>query len=93
MSLILAYFLIVNRFLQLLTEGEADLSSQSIQSSKASSSKVTKTKSSNNREWYALDNEDLRFQFSQKSDDQSFYAHLKQNTSLIFDFEAFLKAS
>lgn len=39
-----------------------------------------------------LDNEDLRFQFSQKSDDENFYSHLKQNTSLIFNFEAFLKA-
>ena len=79
--------------MQLLAEDEKNLFSESTKNQKPNLAQPRKAKSLTIKDWHNLDSEDLRFQFSQKSDDQSFYAHLKQNTSLIFDFEAFLKAS
>nr|WP_298891881.1 AAA family ATPase [uncultured Acinetobacter sp.] len=79
--------------MQLLAEDEKNLFSESTKNQKPNLAQPRKAKSLTIKDWHTLDSEDLRFQFSQKSDDQSFYAHLKQNTSLIFDFEAFLKAS
>ena len=50
-----------------------------------------KSKNKNNRvkqdQWYTLETEDLRFQFSQKDEKQNFYQHLKEHTQLIFNME------
>ena len=35
---------------------------------------------------------DLRFLFSEKSDNENFYDYLKARTNIIFDFEKFLRA-
>lgn len=81
--------------IQILTEDAENLSSKadnSDKSSKNQSSKSKKAKSIPAKNWHTLDTDDLRFQFSQKMDDESCYTHLKANTSIIFDFEAFLKA-
>lgn len=42
-------------------------------------------------QWHTLDSVDLRFQFSQKESDQSFYDHLKAQTDLIFDISHWIK--
>lgn len=42
-------------------------------------------------QWHTLDSVDLRFQFSQKENDQSFYDHLKTQTDLIFDISHWIK--
>lgn len=82
--------------MQILAENKDNLTIQSPYSnagSKSNSLKSTKVKSLVVKEWHTLDNEDLRFQFSQKEDGKLFYEHLKENTSIIFDLEAFMKAS
>lgn len=53
-----------------------------------------KPKSIKQKDWHTLDSDDLRFQFSQKDESETFYEHLKTNTSLIFDVDDWLpKAS
>ena len=42
-------------------------------------------------QWHTLDSVDLRFQFSQKENEQSFYDHLKTQTDLIFDISHWIK--
>ena len=42
------------------------------------------------KDWHTLDSEDLRYQFTQKERDDSFYEHLKDSTSLIFDINDWL---
>lgn len=42
------------------------------------------------KDWHTLDSEDLRYQFTQKEKDNSFYEHLKDSTSLIFDINDWL---
>lgn len=58
--------------------------------SKASTQRKT-TKKVKQDQWHTLDSDDLRFQFSQKGDGESFYEYLKQNTSLIFDMDHWLE--
>lgn len=61
--------------------------------SRAKVSKI-KPKSIKQKDWHTLDSDDLRFQFSQKDESETFYEHLKTNTSLIFDVDDWLpKAS
>lgn len=61
--------------------------------SRAKVSKI-KPKSIKQKDWHTLDSDDLRFQFSQKDESETFYEHLKTNTSLIFDIDDWLpKAS
>lgn len=61
--------------------------------SRAKVSKI-KLKSIKQKDWHTLDSDDLRFQFSQKDESETFYEHLKTNTSLIFDVDDWLpKAS
>lgn len=82
--------------MQLLNEDKEILLNNSdilAKKSKSKSSKSNKAKSIPIKNWHTLDTADLRFQYSQKADDKSFYTHLKHSTLLIFDFEAFLKAS
>ncbi|MGY8858342.1 MAG: hypothetical protein ACKVLO_13320 [Pseudomonadales bacterium] len=40
--------------------------------------------------WHTLDTEDLRFQFTQKNEENVFYDHLKKSTGLIFDINDWL---
>lgn len=42
------------------------------------------------KDWHTLDNEDLRFQFSQKNKEEMLYDHLKTSTNLIFDINDWL---
>lgn len=42
------------------------------------------------KDWHTLDNEDLRFQFSQKNKEERLYDHLKTSTNLIFDINDWL---
>ena len=42
------------------------------------------------KDWHTLDNEDLRFQFSQKNKEEKLYDHLKTSTNLIFDINDWL---
>lgn len=78
--------------MQILADNAKNPLSESTKNFKSNLPKSQRTESLAIKDWHMLDNEDLRFQFSQKSDDENFYSHLKQNTSLIFDFEALLKA-
>ena len=41
--------------------------------------------------WHSLDNDDLRFQFSQKENKQSFYEHLKNQTDYVINMETLIK--
>lgn len=41
--------------------------------------------------WQSLDNDDLRFQFSQKENKQSFYEHLKNQTDYVINMETLIK--
>jgi hypothetical protein len=43
-------------------------------------------------EWQKLDNNDLRFLYSQKSEGLPFYDYLKHNNEIIFDFDKWLEA-
>lgn len=43
-------------------------------------------------EWQKLDNNDLRFLYSQKSEALPFYDYLKHNNEIIFDFNKWLEA-
>lgn len=62
-----------------------DWLNQDVKSHKVSKPKVTKKKPLKAEQWHTLNDQDLRFQFSQKHDDQSFYTHLKNQTGAIFD--------
>lgn len=42
------------------------------------------------KDWHTLDNEDLRFQFSQKNKEEILYDYLKTSTNLIFDINDWL---
>ena len=42
------------------------------------------------KDWHTLDNEDLRFQFTQKNKEDMLYDHLKTSTNLIFDIDDWL---
>ena len=42
-------------------------------------------------QWQTLDTVDLRFQFSQKESEHSFYEHLKAQTNIVFDIDHWLK--
>ncbi len=42
------------------------------------------------KDWHTLDNEDLRFQFSQKNKEEKLYDHLKTSTNLVFDINDWL---
>lgn len=75
---------------------EAKLNLDNNESKSASKTKVSnrKPKSIKHKDWHTLDSEDLRFQFSQRDESETFYEHLKTNTSLIFDIDDWLpKAS
>lgn len=75
---------------------EAKLDLDNNEPKRASKTKVstTKSKSIKQKDWHTLDSEDLRFQFSQREESETFYEHLKTNTSLIFDVDDWLpKAS
>ncbi|WP_019674146.1 AAA family ATPase [Psychrobacter lutiphocae] len=77
-----------------LKEAKLDLDNNEPKSaSKAKVSKI-KPKSIKQKDWHTLDSDDLRFQFSQKDESETFYEHLKTNTSLIFAVDDWLpKAS
>lgn len=77
-----------------LKEAKLDLDNNEPKS--ASKTKVSnrKPKSIKHKDWHTLDSDDLRFQFSQRDENETFYEHLKTNTSLIFDIDDWLpKAS
>ena len=60
---------------------------------KDNSQTIDRTKKSNYikpKDWHTLDSEDLRYRFTQKERDDSFYEHLKDSTSLIFDINDWL---
>lgn len=42
------------------------------------------------KDWHTLDNEDIRFQFSQKNKEEILYDYLKTSTNLIFDINDWL---
>lgn len=52
--------------------------------------KPLKTKYTSQDLWHTLDTEDLRFQFTQKNEENVFYDHLKKSTGLIFDISDWL---
>lgn len=62
--------------------------SQRIEKSKPSH----KTKAIRQKDWQTLSNDDLRFLFSEKPDNENFYDYLKTHTNIIFDFDQFLMA-
>ncbi len=62
-----------------------------IKDSSLSKPKTPKSNLLKFNQWHTLDSVDLRFQFSQKENDQSFYDHLKTQTDLIFDISHWIK--
>lgn len=77
-----------------LKEAKLDLDNNEPKSASKTKVSTTKSKSIKQKDWHTLDSEDLRFQFSQREESETFYEHLKTNTSLIFDVDDWLpKAS
>ena len=60
-------------------------------SSSSSKPKLSQAKSTKPDQWQTLDTVDLRFQFSQKESEHSFYEHLKAQTNIVFDIDHWLK--
>ena len=59
--------------------------------SSSSKPKLSQAKSTKPDQWQTLDTVDLRFQFSQKESEHSFYEHLKAQTNIVFDIDHWLK--
>lgn len=64
--------------------------------SSPNSQKIKKSESSHKaipqKDWHSLPNDDLRFLFQEKPNNENFYNYLKAHTNIIFDFEQFLMA-
>ena len=64
--------------------------------SSPNSQKIKKSESSHKaipqKDWHTLPNDDLRFLFQEKPNNENFYNYLKAHTNIIFDFEQFLMA-
>jgi hypothetical protein len=69
---------------------EVKAESSALQSDSKTSDRTKKSKSIKQTDWHTLDSEDLRYQFTQKEKDDSFYEHLKGSTSIIFDINDWL---
>ena len=72
-------------------EKQHDNSSSKSQTTEKSKSS-NKTKTIRQKDWQTLPSNDLRFLFSEKSDNENFYDYLKAHTNIIFDFNKFLMA-
>lgn len=72
-------------------EKQHDNSSSKSQTTEKSKSS-NKTKTIRQKDWQTLPGNDLRFLFSEKSDNENFYDYLKAHTNIIFDFNKFLMA-
>ena len=59
--------------------------------SSSSKPKLSQGKSTKPDQWQTLDTADLRFQFSQKESEHSFYEHLKAQTNVVFDLDHWIK--
>lgn len=73
-----------------LKEAKLDLDNNEPKSASKTKVSTRKPKSIKQKDWHTLDSEDLRFQFSQRNESETFYEHLKTNTSLIFDVDDWL---
>ena len=69
---------------------EIKAENSALQSDSKTSGRTKRSKSIKQTDWHTLDSEDLRYQFTQKEQDNSFYEHLKDSTSLIFDINDWL---
>lgn len=69
---------------------EVKAESSALQGDSKTSDRTKKSKSIKQTDWHTLDSEDLRYQFTQKEKDDSFYEHLKGSTSIIFDINDWL---
>lgn len=69
-----------------------DSPSISVRGSHNNKPKAQKPNLIRKNEWQKLDNNDLRFLYSQKSEALPFYDYLKHNNEIVFDFDKWLEA-
>ncbi|SJM37768.1 MULTISPECIES: AAA family ATPase [Psychrobacter] len=81
---------LITIILDWLKEAKLDLDNNETKSASKTKVSTRKTKSVKQKDWHTLDSDDLRFQFSQRDESETFYEHLKTNTSLIFDVDDWL---
>ncbi len=69
---------------------EIEVESGALKSNPNASCRTKKSRYIKQTDWHTLDSEDLRYQFTQKEEDDSFYERLEDSTLLIFDINDWL---